>query len=312
MNLHNVVWFGDPGIDDTIAVIYAILSKEVNFLASCGSSGNTSARQSSLNFSFIFEEMGLDYSVFRGLPRKRRLVRLLKEVHGEDGIGGTYERKSLRKISSVMKMPEFLSGARSFVLVNTGPFSDLAMLCEKFPSLFKSKVERIVAMGGSRCGGNVTPSAEFNIYSDPISAQRIINSGIPVILVPLDITSRVTLTTEDFAWLQDKRFPFAGKLFKMITYYQKFHESYEGFSGFTAHDPVALLALLKPELFRFTDVPVQVEKKRGITFGHTAMDFRYRSRNSTHNQISVATDIDVERARDVLINTIRRGFDLLD
>src|SRR6187549_689501 len=183
----------DPGHDDAIALLLALASPEVELLGVTTVAGNQTLEKTTANAIRVLELAGKgEVPVAAGSPRP--LVRdpvVAANVHGETGLDGPDlppPEGSPVEAHAVDFLAERLDGA---VLVATGPLTNVALLLARYP---EARPERIVLMGGAIAEGNVTPSAEFNIWGDPEAAARVFASGIDVTMVGLDVTHQALVT----------------------------------------------------------------------------------------------------------------------
>ena len=155
----------------------------------------------------------------------------------------------------------------------TGPLTNIALAIKKEP-LIKNNIKKIVFMGGVGMSlGNITPAAEFNIYVDPHAADIVLNSGIPLIMMGLDVTHKVMVNDEiidDFKKNGNKSSLFFADLMK---YYSKFHRQLYEINESPLHDPCVIAYLIDPSLFQGKFVNVVVEKDSLITRGETVVDW---------------------------------------
>jgi purine nucleosidase len=143
-------------------------------------------------------------------------------------------------------------------LVMTGPVTNLAVAMGTDREAV-GRIGKIVVMGGSiREGGNVTPFAEFNAHSDPKALEIVVGSGLPVTMIPLDVTHRVRLLTCDIPGTRAVDAGVCSFLLEMTGVYRRFHLGANGFDGCLIHDPLTVAALVRPELFSFETMAVRV------------------------------------------------------
>lgn len=134
-------------------------------------------------------------------------------------------------------------------------------------------------MGGAlRVPGNTGPVAEFNYYVDPEAAQLVLSAGLPVTMVPLDVTEQVVLLREDIL-RRVRRFPTASNRFveRITAHYMRYHRTTEGFEGGYLHDPVAAAAAIQPHLVCTERLPVSVETRGALTRGMTVSNLHART-----------------------------------
>jgi inosine-uridine nucleoside N-ribohydrolase len=184
----------DPGVDDAIALLVAAASPEVELRAVTTVFGNVSVSQTTENALRILALAGADHiPVATGAdrplvhPQPHRAA----HVHGANGLGGV-ELPSAQRLAegtpAVRLLADLLHGSSEPVTVcAVGPLTNLALLVATDPAA-AARIERLVVMGGAYGSGNVTPTAEFNVWSDPEAAQRVLTSGLPITVVGLDVT----------------------------------------------------------------------------------------------------------------------------
>ena len=148
-------------------------------------------------------------------------------------------------------------------------------------------------MGGAfRVAGNTGPVAEFNYFVDPHAAQMVLHSGIPVTIVPLDLTQQIVLMRTELERRAMRRSSTLSRtIMKMTRFYMTYHERTEGFNGGFLHDPIAVAAAVRPELFRTHRLHVDIETKAEFTRGMSVADFRGKQKNS---RVEVALQFDKE------------------
>ena len=145
-------------------------------------------------------------------------------------------------------------------------------------------------MGGSiREGGNITPQAEFNIYADPHAAHVVFHSGIPITLIPLDVTHKCMLHVEQIRWLDEQETPVSRFIADLTVPYVNFTKSKTGVDGCVLHDPLTLATIIAPELLTFEEHYVDVDISSGPSLGCTFADF-YHSTGKPAN-MKVALDV---------------------
>lgn len=301
----DALWFGDPGIDDTLAVVAALRSGKIRLRAACGSSGNSPSSVTSRNFSLIFKKMGINCPVYRGMYHKVSSRGENIEIHGKNGLGNVdLYGGSVSIDGGLQQLHDFLMTLDRFTIIETGPMTDLSFLMRKYGRDFTDRIEGIVAMGGSICSGNVTPSAEFNIIADPKAASVVVESGIPLKMITLDTTQRVKLYPKDIAWMKYSGLPMSNELYRMLLYYFEFHKNYEGFNGCYCHDPMTVVSILDPGAIRFRSAPLKIDITHGINRGRTVFDLRHRS-ELVESGIQVSTDVDEKMAKNALLTYLR-------
>lgn len=281
----------DPGIDDALALLLAFASPEAAVEAVTTVAGNVSLERTTENAFRILEEIKPLHQplVARGAakPLGRPLVSA-GHVHGEDGLGditrlrnagGGLRYPPVEVRCAPLDAPDLIGEMAGrfpgeLVVVALGPLTNLALAIRRDRRRLDS-IKRIVVMGGAVAApGNVTPVAEFNFYVDPEAAAELLASGLPVELVPLDVTRQVVLTRASLdACLSvspGRRAQF------ILDFTAKGFASGEeaGEGGLTLHDPLALAVALDPSLASFESISVAVECEGRLSRGMAVADRR--------------------------------------
>ncbi len=271
----------DPGQDDAVMLLLAFASPdELDVLGVTTVAGNVPLALTERNARLMCELAGrADVKVFAGCSRP--LVRQLvtaEEVHGRTGIDGfdIYDpTHPLQAQHAVDFIVETLMAAAddAITLVPTGPLTNIAAALVKEPRI-APKIREIVLMGGAmREGGNVTPSAEFNIYVDPHAAEVVFRCGRPLIVAGLDLTHQAMSTrarSQAIGGVGNK----AGRAVQSaLEFYNRHDVEKYGTDGGPLHDPCTIAYLLRPDLFSGKQVNVEIEIHSELTMGATAVDY---------------------------------------
>jgi purine nucleosidase len=270
----------DPGQDDAVAILLALASPELEVLGITAVAGNVPLALTEKNARKICELAGRsDVKVHAGAirPMVRNLV-TAEEVHGKTGLDGPVlpePAMALQDRHAVDYLVETLMArpAGTITLCTLGPLTNIGLALVREPRI-ASRIKQIVAMGGGYFeGGNVTPSAEFNIYVDPHAARLVFEAGIPLTLIPLDCTHQALTTAkrvEAFRAMNNKSGPATAA---MLDFFERFDENKYGTDGGPLHDPCVIAWLLQPELFEGKLVNVSVECESELTMGMTVVDW---------------------------------------
>lgn len=297
----------DTGIDDALAILYAMRSPKVGIEGITTMFGNTSAEQAAENTLRLLElaEPGCAIPVVPGADRP--LVRPLhthsSHVHGENGLGGVElppaSRGPLSERAAEFIVRKVNENPGELTLVTLASLTNLAHALELDPELPR-KVRSVVSMAGTiHAPGNVTPVAEANVYKDPEAADRVLTSGLPVTLVGLDVTMPVRLSRRHLQGLAERAKPEEARV---VRFMQEAAEAYWEFYGRSnyfleeapMHDLLAMQAALHPELFQFRRMLVRVECSGALTTGMVVADFRAIPREGC--AVNVCTDVQADRA----------------
>ncbi len=278
--MNKVIIDCDPGIDDSLAIMLALNSPEIDVIGITIVAGNSPVELGFKNAKRILKFLGrLDVPVYAGAsaPRKREYVNAL-DTHGSDGLGESFlpevEGQEIPEKSAVKFMEKsLLQGDVSVIAL--GPLTNLAELIDKSPSAFLS-IKRLVSMGGNfRSHGNCSPVAEYNYWEDPDSAKLVFDTLYEnhkkIEMVGLDVTREIVLTPEILAEMK-KANPTTGDFIEKITgFYFKFHWEWEHIRGCVINDPLAVAQFLNPDILSGFEAFTEVETG-GISLGQTVVD----------------------------------------
>lgn len=312
----------DPGIDDALAILLALRSSDARVEAVTTVAGNVAVDRATANARRILAVAAPDapppLAAGAPAPLKRALV-TAGHVHGQDGLGNLERfvepdgRPRYPEPAHAIEMrsgPEVILDAADrwradLTIVALGPLTNLALALQQDPRRL-ARAGRIVVMGGAiGVPGNVTPAAEFNFYVDPEAAAVVLDAGLPVELIPLDVTRRVVLAQ---AALTDRLRRCSDLVARFILDFTlhgfAFGAEREG-GGIVLHDPLAMAVALDPSLVTFEPACIEVECEGKLTRGMALADRReipsHRKRAPT---CRVAVDVDAERVLRVVLERL--------
>lgn len=302
----------DPGQDDAVAILLALASPEdLNVLGVVAVAGNVPLPLTEKNARIVCELAGFpETKVFAGCdaPIARKLV-TAEHVHGKTGLDGppmADPKMPLQDQHGVDFIIDTLRAedAGTVTLCPLGPLTNIATAFKNAPDVIE-KVQEIVLMGGGYFeGGNITPSAEFNIYVDPEAADIVMKSGIPITMMPLDVTHKA-LTTKARV---DKFRAMGTKVGDMVAAWTDFFERFDkekyGSEGAPLHDPTVIAYLIQPELFQGRHINVEIETTSELTLGATVADW-WRVSDRPANA-TFMKDIDADGFFDLLATRLAR------
>lgn len=271
----------DPGQDDAFAILLALASpEELDILGICAVAGNVPLNWTERNARIICELAGKPGTkVFAGCdaPLKRKLV-TAEHVHGKTGLDGPVMVEPTMPLQSQHAVDFLIETLRrepsgSVTLCPLGPLTNIATAFQKAPDIV-GRVQEIVLMGGGYFeGGNITPVAEFNIYVDPEAADIVFKSGVPLVVMPLDVTHKVLTNrarVEAFRALGTNVGRVAAE---WADFFERFDMAKYGSEGAPLHDPCVIAYLLQPGLFRGRHINVEIETRSELTLGMTVADW---------------------------------------
>ena len=299
MNRQALIIDCDPGVDDAVALMLAFGSEAFELLAITAVGGNVPVEKTARNARILRQIAGREeVPVFMGADRPlRREPAGAGEFHGAEGLGDMAPFEPDAPCAdghAVDAIIELVMGrpARSVALAVLGPLTNLALALRKEPALAE-RLGPVAVMGGARSeGGNITASAEFNIWADPEAAAEVLATGCDVVLFGLDATHQVRATDARMAALEAVGTPMASAAASMMRFSQRVEREIVGWDAPPVHDPCPVAWLLNPVLFEVAPCRIRVETESELTRGHTAVEFREAVAGSLPHRWAVSADAD--------------------
>ncbi len=299
----------DVGVDDALALILAFHSPELEVKAVTGVNGNVPLEKV---FENIQKVLSLIQPLIKPMIAKGADRPLSGEaihahsVHGVDGLGGAKIHAetgepywSLSQDSSydlIIKMA--LQNPYEITLIAIGPLTNLALAIQKNREAMR-KLKEIVIMGGAvHTKGNITPHAEFNFFSDPLAAKIVFESGMPITLVPLDVTHQVTLTSQ---WMEEKVKPIGNSFSNFMIEATRYDTNLRQFRNkelIYLHDPLAVGIVIDSTLVRMESLSLDVNFQDREYYGQL-------TEISGKSSINVCLEVDSERFLDLFVSRLR-------
>ena len=292
----NLVLDLDTGIDDAIALSIAAKDKRVNLVGVTCTYGNVTVDESAYNTLALLSLLDrLDIPVYKGSDRALNSTSPYipheagRKIHGKKGSGNIVLKESKRSIENTNAI-DFLSSLMmkrdDITIITTGPMTNLASVLSAYPTLSSWK-GKVIFMGGAlTVRGNVNHFAEANIFKDPEAAKIVVESGLDVTMIGLDVTERTRLYRKDAEKWKNKGNEIGETLGSMLDYYL---DNTLGLDETYVHDPSAVIASLHPEYFSFLPLPLTVETE-GIDRGRVVLDEkRLLDRDK---MVNIALDVD--------------------
>jgi pyrimidine-specific ribonucleoside hydrolase len=254
----------DPGHDDMMAIILAVMSDSFNLHGISTVAGNNTLKNTTANALKTLQM--LNYPKIPVYPGSAEaFIRgpvSVAEIHGETGLDGVHLPPSTIKPAEgnlyIHLRQVLLNSPGKMVLVATGPFTNYAILIQAFPEVIP-KIEKLVVMGGAWKRGNWSSAAEFNIVCDPEACQMLCKSKIPIVMMPLEVTHKVLYDEKlKESWFKIARSPFLDIITGLLDFFQKAYAAV-GFKGAAVHDPCTIAYLLDPTIFVTKDVRIATD-----------------------------------------------------
>jgi len=295
----------DPGHDDVMAILLGGRTLDLRGITTVH--GNASLEQTTRNARQTVEFAELtSIPIAAGLSRPLvRQPRYAPEVHGKTGLDGptllppTVPLHPQHAVDFILEQSHAIPDLH---LVPVGPLTNIATALTRDPTL-PTRVKQISLMGGSLTFGNATPAAEFNILCDPEAAHVVFTSGIPIKMIGLNVTHQVLATPEYRARIRAIGRTTTTHVANMLDFYSRGESTKTGLSGGAMHDPLAVAALIAPDILTFEPMHVAIELTGTHTAGmtlcdgrHLGPDFRvlkHRTRGEAPNaEVAVAVNAD--------------------
>ncbi|EJN00088.1 nucleoside hydrolase [Phyllobacterium sp. YR531] len=270
----------DPGQDDALAILLAFASPELEILGITAVAGNVPLALTEVNARKISELAGRpETRVFAGAdrPLMRPLI-TAEHVHGKTGLDGPDLPEPTMPLQPQHAVDFIIDTLRNeapgtVTLCVLGPLTNIALVLLRAPDL-APRIKEIVLMGGGFFeGGNITPTAEFNIYVDPQAAQIVLQSGIPTVILPLDVTHQALTTAKRIERFRAMGTKSGDASVALLEFFERFDEEKYGSDGGPLHDPNVIAYLLKPELYTGRECNVEVDASNELTLGMTVVDW---------------------------------------
>jgi purine nucleosidase len=271
----------DPGQDDAVAILLALACPdELEVLGITAVAGNVPLALTEKNARIICELAGRpDIRVFAGCaePLTRKLV-TAEHVHGKTGLDGPQLPTPSIPLQSQHGVDFIIETLRaqdtgSVTLCVLGPMTNIATALQRAPDIVP-KVAEIVLMGGAYFEvGNITPTAEFNIYVDPEAADIVFKSGIALTVLPLDVTHKALTSAARVQAFRDMGTEPGRMVAEWTDFFKRFDKEKYGSQGAPLHDPCVIAWLLQPGLFKGRKINVEIETQSALTLGMTVADW---------------------------------------
>lgn len=301
----------DTGVDDALGILLGVASDQFDLLGITTVSGNVSLEQATLNTCKILQFLGADAAipVFRGAAKP--LVReehYEHRVHGRDGLGGALADMEVTKRPEAEPASRFIlrmlkEHPGEVTLIMTAPLTNLAEVLDACPEAASLAAE-VIVMGGVVQGyGNITPTAEYNIYVDPEAAKRVLAAGFKrLTLVGLDVTRKALLSEEHIAKLTNPAI--ADYVTKSTADYRQRYFERNGVKACALHDPLAVGVALNPDFVTAREFYVDVETRSELCDGQTVCDFQNRLNRPPN--VRVCLEVDAAAFLECFIDSLNR------
>jgi purine nucleosidase len=300
----------DPGQDDALAILLALASdQELEVLAVTAVAGNVPLALTEKNARKILELAGRgDLPVHAGCDRAlQRDPVSATQVHGHTGLNGADLPEPTTPLADGHAVDVIIDSLRArpgaITLCPIGPLTNVAQAILRAPDIV-GHIREIVLMGGAIGEGNVTPSAEFNIYADPHAAKIVFEAGVRLTMLGLDVTHQVLVTPERLRAIEQIDTRVGRAVSGLLRFYNIYDQTRRNRPGAPLHDPCVIAYLVRPELFAGRDCHVAIETAGEHTLGRTVVDWSARTGRPAN--ATVIDQVDAEGFFTLLTERLRR------
>lgn len=287
----------DPGHDDAMAILLAAASPRIELVGITTVAGNQTLDKTTLNARRVCSVAGItDVPIAAGCDRPlARALIVAADIHGASGLDGVDWDEPTVPLDPRHGVDLMIEAAgveeAPLTIVAVGPLTNVATALRRSPAM-AARVERISIMGGAIGLGNVTPSAEFNIHSDPEAADEVFRAGIPITLVPLEVTHRALATESVVARIAALDTPVARMSVALMRFFADTYLRVFGFEAPAVHDPCAVAAVIDPVIVPARPMNVAIDTASSLSLGRTACDVYGRTGRKPNADVGIGLDVD--------------------
>jgi len=296
MEKHRIILDCDPGHDDAIAILMAAKHPAIELLGITIVAGNQTLDKTLVNGLNVCQQLGIDVPVYSGMPlpilRKQFVADM---IHGESGLDGPVfgplTKKPENKHAVNFIIESLMASDGDISLVPVGPLSNIGIAMRMEPHIIP-KIKEIVLMGGAYGLGNLSPAAEFNFLADPEAAHIVFTSGVPIVMMGLDLTNQ-TACTMDIIERMEAVGNVAGKLFgDIMRFTYKTQHDILGLAGGPVHDATCIGYLIDPTAYTLKEMYTEIDIAGGPSYGRSVCDFFGVSGKQANSKVGITLDND--------------------
>lgn len=304
-----VIIVTDPGIDGAFALALALSDPNLEVIAVAATAGNVKHEQATCNVYTVIERLDPPRLPRIGAALPVSYDRTATDLHGPDGLGGAglpevqlhHPHPADRLICELARQ-----SPGEVALLLLGPATALARALDREPDLARL-LERVVMVGGTwHEPGDASPVAEFHFWCDAPAARQVLQCGVPVTLLPLDVTKKLVYSPADLRLLPPADTAAGGFLRQVLPLAIAPTAGLFGTEGVHLNDALGVVALARPEAFSFRPVPADVEVRGELTRGMCVFDARWASK--ARPNVDLASDVDLAVAREYIHKTMGTAF----
>jgi inosine-uridine nucleoside N-ribohydrolase len=292
--MRKVILIADPGIDGAFATALALFDPELDVIGLAATAGNISAEQATMNVQILIEQIDP--------PRWPRLGAALPDdygvdglkIHGPGGLGGVeFPCAQLHHLHPSDKLVIDLvrQNPGDVTIIVLGPLTVVARAFDRDPEL-PTMLQRLVCVGGTwHEPGNASAVAEFHFFCDPVAARQVLRSGVPLTLIPLDVTRKLVLSPTDLLELPCPDSAACKFLRKIVPYGIRTTSNLYGVEGFYLKDVLGVVAVAVSGALSTKPVRADVETRGDLTRGMSVIDVRPEQRDPANVELGIGVDV---------------------
>lgn len=306
----------DPGIDDAMAIFYALESPDLDVIGLTSVFGNAHAAVCTANALKLLEIAGRsDIPVAKGAeaPLEMPYRGPVPFVHGSDGQGDVFlppPSTSPLSIDAAQFIVQSVMGAPGEItLVALGPLTNIALAMQIEPTLTTHMAEIVLMGGNAFVGGNASPAAEANILNDPEAADFVFGADCSIVMAGLDVTEQTLMTSADLARISSFDNPRAQHLAAIMPFYEAFYRQRNGVDGIFVHDSTTISYLLAPQLYTWVEYPIRVDCGDSFCRGKTQTAVHTSDHETPWNgrrAVRILTGVDVHAVVELELDVLSR------
>ena len=313
MAQHRIIIDTDPGVDDAMAIFFALNSPEIEVVGLTTTFGNGHTDLTTINALRLLEIAGRsDIPVAQGAPQP--IASAFDEpgamVHGDDAQGNLHlplpTTKAIEQSAAEFIVEQLMKAPGEITLVPIGPLTNIALALQLEPRIAQAVREVVIMGGNALCPGNISPAAEANIYHDVEAADIVFGAEWSVTMVGLDVTQKTIMTAQQLARF-DASFKLTTRhLSGIIPFYRNFTRRVNNLDGIFLHDPTTIAYLIAPDAFQTQKSWIRVEAEsfsRGKTWPASYMN-KWSTAWLNRPWVNVCIDIDGSRISDLILERL--------
>ncbi len=313
MAQHRIIIDTDPGVDDAMAIFFALNSPEIEVIGLTTTFGNGHTDLTTINALRLLEIAGrTDIPVAQGAPQP--IASAFDEpgamVHGDDAQGNLNlplpTTRAIQQSAAEFIVEQVMNAPGEITLVPIGPLTNIALALQLEPRIAQAVREVVIMGGNARCPGNITPAAEANIFHDVEAADIVFGAEWPVTMVGLDVTHKTILTAAQLARFEGSSKATTQHLNGIIPFYLDFTRRVNKLDGIFLHDPTTMAYLVAPDAFQTEKLFIRVESEsfsRGKTWPASYLN-KWSSAWLNRPLVNICVDVDGKRISDLILERL--------